>query len=832
MGNNFKKNVFNPVKEDETGKIAKRMIWSSESIEMALRGLEAGKRLVANPFYDKNTKLLKGDLVFQRTDEEIEDFKHCMNDIKYFASICKLMTPEGIQHVTMRDYQNDYLDHLAKNRLSIFLSCRQSGKCNSLIDKQLYKFSDEFLETLDAKLKKQWFENYHIYENEFELPMFEIVNLFRSDLKWKIKYVLYKMIFKLRSWREKSIQMIDLFTKILYFFIHLIDKNEKEDEKLIWSHILNGVNVLSEKGWVPAAYIHLTKPFEVYRLETENGLQIECADEHLVFDENMQTRWVVDLKKGDLIQTEYGLDKVKCVKKVGDPICMGDITVLGENESYYSNHILSHNTTTSAIFLLHYILFNTDKNALVLGNKLKTAVEILDKIKKIFLELPYYLKPGVYKWNETEIVFDNGCRIMAEATTINSGISFTFHCVLADEFAHIAPNILEKFYNNLFPTITAGKARFIISSTQNGYNLFYRLYHMAVEGINEYAPFKVDWYQVPEWDPDQKCWVKRDEAWHQLQVANYGSEEAFNAQFGTNFDTSANTLISSKVLRVKEQNTREFVHKPMDMVYDSYFWWDPDLDLDTLSHKWITITTDISEGLGGDYTVNMINELFFNDSGEICSRAIGYFKCNDKDVPECVSIIRQFCITYLDQMKYLLSIEYNLFGELYIRCLKEEMNDDFDNYSRFNEDNIVRYYNEDQTKFVLGVRMTPKTKLTAVTQFKQYYEKGRIVNESMQFMNELTCFCDSKGNNTFQASFGHDDLVMSQLQQALVFDTPQFKELVSLMQSESPSTQQTEDYFDIYTQMSGGTDIYSMYGQTNQDNSRRFLNQVNTDYRW
>ena len=49
-----------------------------------------------------------------------------------------------------------------------------------------------------------------------------------------------------------------------------------------------------------------------------------------------------------------------------------------------------------------------------------------------------------------EIVLDNGCRLMAEATTINSGISFTFHCVLADEFAHIQPNIMDKFYNNLF----------------------------------------------------------------------------------------------------------------------------------------------------------------------------------------------------------------------------------------------------------------------------------------------------------------------------------------------------------------------------------------------
>ena len=63
---------------------------------------------------------------------------------------------------------------------------------------------------------------------------------------------------------------------------------------------------------------------------------------------------------------------------------------------------------------------------------------------------------------------------MAEATTINSGISFTFHCILCDEFAHVAPNIVEKFYNQIFPTITAGAARFMITSTQNGFNLFYK----------------------------------------------------------------------------------------------------------------------------------------------------------------------------------------------------------------------------------------------------------------------------------------------------------------------------------------------------------------------
>ena len=61
---------FNPVKEEIDGKRAHRVIWSTESINLALTGLEQGRKLIANPFYENNTKLLKGDLVFERTEEE------------------------------------------------------------------------------------------------------------------------------------------------------------------------------------------------------------------------------------------------------------------------------------------------------------------------------------------------------------------------------------------------------------------------------------------------------------------------------------------------------------------------------------------------------------------------------------------------------------------------------------------------------------------------------------------------------------------------------------------------------------------------------------------
>ena len=121
--------AFNPVKEDKDGVRAKRMVWSSNAINLAFEGLKQGRKLVANPFYENNTKLLKGDLVFDRTDAEIQEWLKCKNDIIYFVEkYCQLMTPEGIKHVKLRDYQKNYLRHLEKHRLSIYLACRQCGK--------------------------------------------------------------------------------------------------------------------------------------------------------------------------------------------------------------------------------------------------------------------------------------------------------------------------------------------------------------------------------------------------------------------------------------------------------------------------------------------------------------------------------------------------------------------------------------------------------------------------------------------------------------------------------------------------------------------------------
>lgn len=184
---------YDPVKQTKDGKEAEKVVWSTNSLNAAVDAMKKGLPLKANPFIGKNTKLLKPNLVYRRTREEIEDYIRCKQDPVYFAEKCYLMTPEGLQRCKMRDYQVDYLHHLQKNRFSIFLSCRQSGKSLSLLSNINLKSAN--------KLKK--LNHYYIDNDIYCLPIFELYNMYcKQTILWKIKYHVYKMIYKLENCRK------------------------------------------------------------------------------------------------------------------------------------------------------------------------------------------------------------------------------------------------------------------------------------------------------------------------------------------------------------------------------------------------------------------------------------------------------------------------------------------------------------------------------------------------------------------------------------------------------------------------------------------------------
>ena len=172
---------FDPIKNVIGGKAAEKVIWSTAVINKALEGIQQGQPLKASPFLNKNTKLLKPELVRRYTPEEIEDYKRCALDPLYFAEKCYLMTPEGLKPCKLRDYQKDYIRHLQHNRFSIFLSCRQSGKCFSYLS-TIKIFLENISQNVVIKEKLNCF---YINDNIYNVPIFELYNLYcKQTLIW------------------------------------------------------------------------------------------------------------------------------------------------------------------------------------------------------------------------------------------------------------------------------------------------------------------------------------------------------------------------------------------------------------------------------------------------------------------------------------------------------------------------------------------------------------------------------------------------------------------------------------------------------------------------
>ena len=294
--------------------------------------------------------------------------------------------------------------------------------------------------------------------------------------------------------------------KFLISFIERIEyKNKDLNEDDISKKILNTININNIKvdtGFKEVSNLHITQPYTHYILKTKD-FKLSCADNHIIFDENMNEIFVKDLRIGDLIQTKNGIQKVEYLKKDKFKSSMFDTTVNDENHRYYTNGILSHNTISSAIFILHTIIFNNDKNVMIVANMSGTTIEISDKIKGIYVLLPFFLKPGIKVWNQKSMTFENGCRIKTAARSKTPAIGFTIDVLYLDEFAHIPSNIIKPYYTAVYPTVSSmTNSKIIITSTPKGMNLFYELLMDAErpEGDplkNNYNSRRVYWYQVP-----------------------------------------------------------------------------------------------------------------------------------------------------------------------------------------------------------------------------------------------------------------------------------------------------------------------------------------------
>jgi intein/homing endonuclease len=248
--------------------------------------------------------------------------------------------------------------------------------------------------------------------------------------------------------------MIDLESEIVRKYIKTKDASDWEIE--------------TDKGWEDLSCVSKTEAYEVFKLKTKTRI-LKCADNHIVFVDGHEQIFVKDLKQGDKIITEDGPEEVESVESLGYEEEMYDLDIDNEDKRYYSNGILSHNSTITGLYCLWYAMFSVDPvNIFILANKAKSSQGLLDDIKVAYEEIEPYLKRGIVEYNKLSITFDNRSKIVTGATTKDSLRGESVSLLLLDEFAHVPPHIAEEFYQAVAPTISCLTGDTLIL-TRNGF---------------------------------------------------------------------------------------------------------------------------------------------------------------------------------------------------------------------------------------------------------------------------------------------------------------------------------------------------------------------------
>lgn len=235
------------------------------------------------------------------------------------------------------------------------------------------------------------------------------------------------------------------------------------ERKFVESYDIENWEVLTDTGWSDISQIHKTIEYQEWTLETLGGYSLVCADTHIVFDENYQEVFVKDLTPfTSTIITKSGLDLVIRCKPIPEYSNMYDMTIDSEDHRFWTNGILSHNTTTAAGFLLWSILFQENYSVAILANKGSLAREILERIKYAYEFIPKFLQQGVITWNKGNIGLENGSKIFAYATSATGVRGGSFNCIFLDEFAFVQHSLAEDFFRATYPVISSGKSTKVI----------------------------------------------------------------------------------------------------------------------------------------------------------------------------------------------------------------------------------------------------------------------------------------------------------------------------------------------------------------------------------
>tara|TARA_R100001594_G_scaffold25104_4_gene49180 strand:+ start:9331 stop:10983 length:1653 start_codon:yes stop_codon:yes gene_type:complete len=404
-------------------------------------------------------------------------------------------------------------------------------------------------------------------------------------------------------------------------------------------------------------------------------------------------------------------------------------------------------STTSVAYLLHYAVFNDNTNIGILANKAATARDLLGRLQTAYENLPKWMQQGIISWNKGSLELENGSKILAASTSASAVRGMSFNILFLDEFAFVPNHIAESFFASVYPTITSGKStKVIMVSTPHGMNHFYRYWHDAERGKNEYIPTDVHWSEVPG----------RDEEWKRQTIANT-SDQQFKIEFECEFLGSVDTLIAPSKLRTLVYDSPKKRNAGLD-VYE-----DPQEKHDYL------ITVDVARGVGNDYSAFTIIDIT-----QFPHQMVAKYRNNEIKPMLFPSIIHDVAKSYNNAF---VLCEVNDVGDQVASILNYDL--EYENVlmcSMRGRAGQVVGQGFSGKKTQLGLKMSKTVKKVGCLNLKTMIEEDKLYLNDYETIAELTTFIQR--SNSFEAEEGcNDDLAMCLVIYAWLVAQDYFKEL-------------------------------------------------------
>ena len=404
-------------------------------------------------------------------------------------------------------------------------------------------------------------------------------------------------------------------------------------------------------------------------------------------------------------------------------------------------------STTCVSYLLHYAVFNDNVNIAILANKASTAQDLLSRLQFAYEKLPKWMQQGIVSWNKRSLELENGSKIIAASTSASAVRGGSYNVIFLDEFAFIPNHIADEFFASVYPTISSGQStKVLIVSTPKGMNHFYRIWHDAERGKNEYVPTDVHWSEVPG----------RDEKWKAQTIANT-SEQQFKVEFECEFLGSVDTLVSAAKLR--------------SLVYEDPIKSNAGLDIyeePQKDHNYV-LTVDVARGVEKDYSAFTIC-----DTTAFPYRLVAKYRDNQIKPMLFPSVIKDLAVAY--NKAYIL-VEVNDIGEQVGQILHMDL--EYDNVlmctMRGRAGQLVGQGFSGK-KSQMGVKMSKNVKKIGCMNLKTLIEGDKLIISDYDTISELTTFIQK--SNSFEAEDGcNDDLAMCLVIFAWLIAQPYFKEM-------------------------------------------------------